>query len=54
MREILDILDDDNENISETSYSEITDDGYRMDVSIVEVLPFRETGVKIGAGLINR
>ena len=47
MREILDMLDDDSENISETSYSEITDDGYKMDVSIVEVLPERTENLQV-------
>ena len=47
MREILDMLDDDSENISETSYSEIIDDGYKMDVSIVEVLPERTENLQV-------
>jgi general secretion pathway protein I len=42
MREILD-----DDNISETSYSEVTDDGYTMDVSIVEVLPERTENLQV-------
>jgi general secretion pathway protein I len=42
MREILD-----NDELSETSFSEITDDGYRMDVSIAEVLQDRTENLQV-------
>ena len=42
MREVLD-----NDEISEISFSEITDDGYRMDVSIAEVLHERTENLQI-------
>jgi general secretion pathway protein I len=42
MREVLD-----NDNISEISFSEITDDGYRMDVSIAEVLHERTENLPV-------
>ena len=42
MREILD-----DDEISETSFSEITDEGYRMDVSIAEVLNDRTENIQV-------
>ncbi len=42
MREILD-----DDELSETSFSEITDDGYRMDVSIAEVLQDRTENLQV-------
>jgi general secretion pathway protein I len=42
MREILD-----NDELSETSFSEITDDGYRIDVSIAEVLQDRTENLQV-------
>jgi len=42
MREVLD-----NDEISEISFSEITDDGYRIDVSIAEVLHERTENLQV-------
>lgn len=42
MREILD-----DDELSETSFSEITDDGYRIDVSIAEVLQDRTENLQV-------
>lgn len=42
MREVLD-----NDEISEISFSEITDDGYRMDVSTAEVLHERAENLQV-------
>lgn len=42
MREILD-----NRDLSEKSYSETTDDGYRMDVSITEALKDRTENLQV-------
>jgi len=42
MREVLE-----NDEISEISFSEITDDGYRMDVSIAEVLQERTENLQV-------
>jgi prepilin-type N-terminal cleavage/methylation domain-containing protein len=42
MREVLD-----NDEISEISFSEVTDDGYRMDVSIAEVLHERTENLQV-------
>lgn len=42
MREILD-----DEDISEASFTEVTDDGYRMDVSIAEVLNERTENLQV-------
>ena len=43
--EMRELLDDD--ELSETSFSEITDDGYRMDVSIAEVLQERTENLQV-------
>jgi prepilin-type N-terminal cleavage/methylation domain-containing protein len=42
MREVLD-----NSDLAEKSYSEVTDDGYRMDVSITEALKDRTENLQI-------
>ena len=48
MREILD-----NDEISETSFTEITDEGYRMDVSIAEVMNDRTENIQVKLLEIN-
>ena len=42
MREVLD-----NSDLAEKSYSEVTDDGYRMDVSITEALKDRTENLQV-------